>query len=191
MKRSPIKILLKTALFCLLSFSIAMQVFAKNSFLEKEEAIINTLINALRLTNNPVSNKVAETLLSLKNSESSYDLHLRDADLNLNQIKSIAEAIKIVHENGGPSLQSFSMSYNSNLGDEGVSILVKSLPQTITEIGLVQSAIGDNGAEALIGWATNAKQLRWLCVEGNIFSNDIKDRLKKIGQERSDLLVVF
>jgi hypothetical protein len=96
-----------------------------------------------------------------------------------------------VHENGGPSLQSFSMSYNSNLGDEGVLILVKNLPQTITEIGLVQSGIGDEGGEALIRWATNAKQLRWLCVEKNIFSNDIKDKLRKLGQERSDLLVVF
>jgi hypothetical protein len=68
----------------------------------------------------------------LKNSESSYDLHLRNADLNYNQVKSIAEAIKTVHENGGPSLQSFNMSYNLNLGDENVLILVKNLPQTIT-----------------------------------------------------------
>jgi hypothetical protein len=191
MKRSYIRTLLKTASVCLFSFSIAMQVFANNSLLEKQEPIINPLINALKSINNPVSNKVAETLLSLKNGESSYDLHLRDADLNLNQIKSIAEAIKTVHENGGPSLQSFSMSYNSNLGDEGVLILIKSLPQTITEIGLVQSGIGDKGGEALIGWAANAKQLRWLCIEGNIFSNDIKDRLRELGQERNDLLVIF
>jgi hypothetical protein len=191
MKRSSIRPLLKTASVCLFSFSIAMQVFANNSLLEKQEPIINLLINTLKSINNPVSNKVAETLLSLKNGESSYDLHLRDADLNLNQIKSIAEAIKTVHENGGPSLQSFSMSYNSNLGDEGVLILVKSLPQTITEIGLVQSGIGDKGGQALIEWATNAKQLRWLCIEGNIFSNDIKDSLREFSQERSDLLVIF
>ena len=191
MKRASIKTLLKTALVRVFSFSIAMQVFANNSLSKKEGTIITPLINALRLTNNLVSNKVAETLLSLKNSESSYDLHLRNADLNYNQIKLIAEAIKTVHENGGPSLQSFSMSYNSELGDEGVLILVKNLPQTITEIGLVKSGIGDKGADALIRWSTNAKQLRWLCVEGNIFSNDIKDRLRKFGQERSDLLVVF
>ena len=83
------------------------------------------------------------------------------------------------------------MSYNSNLGDEGVLILVKSLPQTITEIELVQSGIGDKGGQALIEWATNAKQLRWLCIEGNIFSNDIKDSLREFSQERSDLLVIF
>jgi hypothetical protein len=191
MKRLAISRLLKTATVCLFIFSIAIKVFANDSLLEKEEAIINPLISALRLTNNPVSNKVAETLLSLENSESSYDLHLRDADLNVNHIKLIAEAIKTVHDNGGPSLRSFSMSYNSNLGDEGVFVLVKNLPQTITEIGLVQSGIGDKGAEALITWATNAKQLRWLCVEGNVFSNDINDRLSKLGQARSGLLVVF
>ncbi|WP_443631270.1 hypothetical protein ABXT60_02870 [Candidatus Njordibacter sp. Uisw_056] len=191
MKRSSIKTLLKTASVCVFSFSIAMHVFANNSFSEKEEAMINPLINALRSTNHPVSNKVAETLLSLKNTDSSYDLHLRNADLTYNQIKLIAEAIKTVHENGGPSLQSFSMSYNSSVGDEGVLILVKNLPHTITEIGLVQSGIGDKGAEALIRWATHAKQLRWLCVEENIFSNNIKDRLRTFGQERSDLLVIF
>jgi single-stranded DNA-specific DHH superfamily exonuclease len=191
MKRTSIKKSLKTALVCVFSFSIAMQVFANNSLSEKEGTIINPLINALRLTNDPVTNKVAETLLSLKNSESSYDLHLRNADLNYSQIKSIAEAIRTVHDNGGPSLQSFSMSYNSNLGDEGVLILVKNLPETITEIGLVKSDIGDKGGEALIRWSKNAKQLRWLCVEENIFSNDIKDRLRKLGQENSDLLVVY
>jgi hypothetical protein len=191
MKTTSIKILLKTALVSVFSFSIAMQTFSNNSFSEKEGATINPLINALRLTNNPVSNKVAKTLLSLKNSESSYDLHLRNADLNYNQIKLIAEAIKTVHENGGPSLQSFSMSYNSSLGDEGVLILVKNLPQTITEIGLVKSGIGDKGGEALIRWSANAKQLRWLCVEENVFSNDIKDRLRQLGQERSGLLVVY
>jgi single-stranded DNA-specific DHH superfamily exonuclease len=191
MKRTSIKKSLKTALVCVFSFSIAMQVFANNSLSEKEGTIINPLINALRLTNDPVTNKVAKTLLSLKNSESSYDLHLRNADLNYSQIKSIAEAIRTVHDNGGPSLQSFSMSYNSNLGDEGVLILVKNLPETITEIGLVKSGIGDKGGEALIRWSKNAKQLRWLCVEENIFSNDIKDRLRKLGQENSDLLVVY
>jgi hypothetical protein len=141
MKRLSIKTLLKTASVCMFSSSITMQVFANNSFSEKKETIINPLIKVLRSTYNPVSNKVAETLLSLKDSESSYDLHLRNADLNYKQIKSIAEAIKTVHANGGPSLQSFSMSYNSNLGDEGVLILVKNLPQTITEIGLVQSGM--------------------------------------------------
>jgi hypothetical protein len=190
-KITSIKTLLKTASVCVFSFSIAMQASSSNSLSEKEGATINPLINALRLTNNPVSNKVAETLLSLKNGESSYDLHLRNADLNYNQIKLIAEAIKTVHENGGPSLHSFSMSYNSSLGDEGVLILLKNLPQTITEIGLVKSGVGDKGAEALIRWSTNAKQLRWLCVEENIFSHSIKDRLRQLGQERSGLLVVY
>jgi hypothetical protein len=185
------KTLLKIVSICVFSFSIAMQVFANDSLSAKEGAMMNPLINALRLTDNRVSNKVAETLLSLTKSKSSYDLHLRNAGLNYRQIKSIAEAIRTVHENGGPSLQSFSMSYNSNLGDEGVLILVKNLPQTITEIGLVNCGLGDKGGEALMRWSTNAKQLRWLCVEENIFSNDIKDRLRKLGQESSDLLVVF
>jgi hypothetical protein len=115
MKRTSIKTLLKTTSVCVFSFSISMQVFANNSFSEKEGPIINPLINSLRLTNNPVSNKVAETLLSLRNSESSYDLHLSNADLNYNQIKSIAEAIKTVHKIG---------LVKSGMGDKSADALI-------------------------------------------------------------------
>jgi hypothetical protein len=191
MQRPSISTLLKTAWVCLFSFSITLPVFANHSLLEKEEAIITPLITALRSIHHPVANKVADALLSSISNGSSYDLHLRNADLNSSQIKSIAAAIKVVDENDGPRLRSFSMSYNANLGDEGVLILVQNLPQTITEIGLVQSGMSDQGAEALIVWATKAKQLRWLCIEENIFSTEIKHKLKKLGQERSDLLVVY
>ena len=73
----------------------------------------------------------------------------------------IAEAIKTVHVKRGPSLQSFSMSYNPNLGDEGVLILVKTLPSTVTEIGLVQCGIGDKGGDALMTWASKAPKLQF------------------------------
>ena len=116
-------------LVCVFSFTILLNLFAIKLFAEeKPEMIISYLTNALRSINNPVCEKAADDLLSLKNNKSDYDLHLRNADLNYNEIKLIAEAIKTVHLKGEPLLRSFSMSYNQHLGDEGVLILVKTLP---------------------------------------------------------------
>lgn len=186
-----VKTCLKRASVYVFGFLIAMQVFANSSFAQEEGGAVSPLISALRATNDPVSIEVAESLISLKNSRSSYDLHLRNADLNHRQIESIAQAVRTVHENGGPSLRSFSMSYNSDLGDDGVLILIKNLPPSITEIGLVGSGLGDKGGDALLKWATRLKQLRWLCIEENAFSNELKARLRKFGQQKNGLLVVF
>jgi len=82
------------------------------------------------------------------------------------------------------------MSYNSNLRDEGAVIIANNLPSTLTEIGLVGCGIGDIGAEALIVLAQKAPKLHWLCVENNAFSNDRKQQLLKLGQQRNGLLVV-
>jgi hypothetical protein len=83
------------------------------------------------------------------------------------------------------------MSYSPKLGDESVLILVKTLPPTVTEIGLVQCGNGDKGGDALITWAANAPKLEWLCVEQNFFSDEIKDRFIQFGKDRNGLLVVL
>lgn len=177
----------------LLFKSTIISVFGFTSLLaaeEKPEMKISYLTNVLRSINNPVCEKAANDLLSLKDNNSNYDLHLRNADLNQNEIALIAEAIKTVHDNSGPLLRSFSMSYNSKLRDEGVSILVQALPSTLTEIGLVKCEIGDKGGEALMTWASSAPKLHWLCIEQNSFSKSVKNRLIKFGKKRSNLLVV-
>ncbi|MFT4607370.1 MAG: hypothetical protein ACI9YO_002948 [Gammaproteobacteria bacterium] len=83
------------------------------------------------------------------------------------------------------------MSYNPNLGGEGVSILVKTLPPTVTEIGLVKCDVGDKGGEAIITWASNAPKLHWLCIEKNSFSKTIKTRFMMLSKKRSSLLIVI
>ena len=192
MRQLPITLFITTVLVCVFSFTIILDLFSKNlSAEEKPEMIISYLINALRSINKPVCEKAADNLQSLKDNKSNYDLHLRNADLNYNEIKLIAEAIKTVHDKRGPSLQSFSVSYNPHLGDEGVLILVKTLPPTVTEIGLVQCGIGDKGGGALITWAAKAPKLKWLCVEQNLFSDEIKNRFIQFGKKRNGLLVVL
>jgi hypothetical protein len=192
MKQEIRTLFITTVLVWVFSFTIILNFYTTNLFAEeKPEIIISYLTNALRSINKPVCEKVANNLLSLKDNNSTYDLHLRNADLNYNEIKLIAEAIKTVHDKKGPSLHSFSMSYNPHLGNEGVLILVKTLPPTVTEIGLVQCGIGDKGGDALITWAAKAPRLRWLCVEQNSFSDEIKERFIQFGNERNDLLVVL
>ncbi|WP_136810756.1 hypothetical protein [Desulfosediminicola flagellatus] len=174
------------------SFTIILNVFSSYlSAEEKPEMIISYLIHTLRSINKPVCEKAADNLQSLTDNKSNYDLHLRNADLTYKEIQRIAEAIKTVHDKRGPSLKSFSMSYNKHLGDEGVFVLVKALPPTVTEIGLVQCGIGDQGGDSLISWAINAPKLKWLCVEQNSFSDEIKRRFIQLGKERNGLLVVL
>ena len=152
---------------------------------------INHLVDALRSTNKPVCEAVASRLSRLKDNNARFDLHLRSAGLNQDEVQRIAEAIKAVHDNGGPSLQSFSLSYNTGVNDEGVLSLVKNLPTTLTEIGLVGCNVGDTGGNALAAWAANTPKLHWLCVEQNHFSQETKNRFKKLGQSRAGLLVII
>ncbi len=183
MKKHTRRIFIKTAAAAALGYT------SNTTAVEKPVMVINYLVDVLRSTNKPVCNAEAEKLL-LKNNHSDYDLHLRNANLSIDEIILISKAIKTVHDENGPSLKSFSMSYNQNIKDEGVFSLVNTLPSTLTEIGLVQCGISDKGADALLAWAPSAPQLHWLCVEDNALSNNTKSRFIKYGKRTRGLLVV-
>lgn len=70
-------------------------------------------------------------------------------------------------------------------------MLVKALPSTITEMGLVQCNIGDEGGEALLTWASNTPTLQMLCIEQNVFSKKIKDRFVELGSKTQGLFIVI
>ena len=181
---------LKTGLLGAVGAAGLLKILTNNAVAEEKPMTINHLVDALRSTNKPVCEAVASRLSRLKDNNARFDLHLRSAGLNQDEVQRIAEAIKAVHDNGGPSLQSFSLSYNTGVNDEGVLSLVKNLPTTLTEIGLVGCNVGDTGGDALAAWAANAPKLHWLCVEQNHFSQATKNRLKKLGEARSGLLVI-
>ena len=89
------------------------------------------------------------------------------------------------------ALRSFSMSYNPGLTDAGVVLLAQAFPATLTELGLVDCAIGDKGGVALLHWGKKAVGLRMICVEGNNFSSGILNGCTAMAQERPKLLVVI
>ena len=151
---------------------------------------LNHLIRALLDTGKPVCISVADNLRTLPIDTRHYDLHLRNALLDITDVNHIAEAIDTVAREGGPVLQSFSMSYNANVGDEGVLTLTRTLPSTLTELGLVECGIKDRGGNALVDWAANKSALHWLCVEGNAFTSDTTNRFIDLRMKRKALLVV-
>ena len=191
MKNLSRRLFTKQGLAGTLSFMGILSIFPSHSTAAARSSNrLNPLIDALKSFNNPVCEIATTKLLSLPDDGSYYDLHLRNANLNLDEITLIAAAVQAVHNKGGPVLRSFSMSYNPKLGNEGVVVLAKTLPSTLTEIGLVRCGIGDQSTEALIAWAAQAPKLHWLCVEENAFSDKAKDKLLQLGKARAGLLVV-
>ena len=91
---------------------------------------------------------------------------------------------------GGPSLESFSISYNPNLRDKGALNLATALPSSVTEIGLVGCGVGDVGGKALVASTATTPKLHWLCIEQNNFTKETKASLVSLGRERRGLLVV-
>ncbi len=170
---------------CFISFTGGVKLYAEEQPIKN----ISNLTKALKSIDHPVVTAAATELLSVEDNQD-YNLHLRNADLDYTDIKLIADAIKTVHLQGGPVLRSFSVSYNPELGDKSILLLIDSLPQLVTEIGLVSSGIGDSSVNALLQWAQKAPNLRWLCVEENTFSDTVKNTLKQFGEDRQGLLVV-
>jgi hypothetical protein len=152
---------------------------------------ISVLINALRSTGNAVCLGAADRLEASRAANADYDLHLRNAGLEAMDAEIIAGALRETSLYEGHALRSFSMSYNPGLTDGGIVSLAQAFPPTLTELGLVQCAIGDEGGAALLHWGQKAVGLRMICVEGNHFSVRIRQGFASLAQERTNLLVVI
>jgi len=151
---------------------------------------ISVLIQALRSTGNAACRSVADRLETSRTSNADYDLHLRNADLGAVDAEIIARAMRELSLYEAPALRSFSMSYNPGLTDAGVVLLAQAFPPTLTELGLVDCSIGDEGGVALLRWGKKAVGLRMICVEGNRFSARIRQEFASLAQEKTNLLVV-
>ena len=150
---------------------------------------INVMINALRSTGNTVCLAASEKLKVSGASMVDYDLHLRNANLVASDAEIIARAMRRISQEIGPALRSLSMSYNPGLTDAGVVALTRAFPSTLTELGLVECAIGDEGGAALLRWSRQADELRMICVEGNRFSSRIRLGFSALAKERPNLFV--
>lgn len=151
---------------------------------------LSLLIAALRSAGGPVCLRQADALEASRAPEGDYDLHLRQADLSAQQAQSIAAAIHAEWTQQKSALRSFSMSFNPNLSDAGARSIALALPMSVTEVGLVGCAIGDEGGEALFSWARQAPALRLICVENNHLSQAVREKFSTLGRQHPTLQVV-
>jgi len=148
------------------------------------------LARALRETGKAVCVREASRLEKLSASTSELDLHLRNATLDVQDALNIAQALRASAAQSRVAIRSFSVSYNPELQDAGIATLIKALPSTVTELGVVGCEIGDVGGDILLVWAQSAPELRMICLEQNQLSNEMRQRFLTLGKQRSDLLVV-
>ena len=152
--------------------------------------IMQDLIDALVETKKPKSLEVANNLKSTGDNDKSYDLVIRKANLNIEDVKNIATAIKKIDQNKGPKLGTISMSFNEDLKDEGVITLLNHIPLTTSVIAFVECGITDKAGQAIIDWAAKANNLNGIYIEGNDFSKDMEKKFEKLRVDNPRLTVL-
>jgi len=148
------------------------------------------LIDALVETKKPKSIEVANNLKSTGNNDKSYDLVIRKANLNIEDAKNIATAIKKIDQNKGPQLGTISMSFNEDLKDEGVITILNHIPLTTSVIAFVECGITDKAGQAIIDWAAKTNNLNGIYIEGNDFSKDMEEKFDKLRADNPGITVL-
>ena len=138
------------------------------------------LLNALIEINHPKALQVAADLKNFKGDIKTYKLIIRKADLDFNDIKKLAEAIKQVQKTRGPDLIILSMSFNKNIKDEGLNLILNVIPDTIEVLAFVECGLTDTGALKIIDYAYKSKNINQIYLEGNFFSKSIQYKFKKL-----------
>ena len=95
-----------------------------------------TLTKALRSIGGDICIDAAERLESLSVSTTTFNLHLRQAGLGTSDAELLADALQSLKIDDGTSLNSFSLSYNAGIGDEGASLIANSLPTNLPKLGI-------------------------------------------------------
>jgi hypothetical protein len=152
--------------------------------------IFQPLADALLQTQKPVLISVASDLLAKKADDYSYSLHLRSANLNTADAVSIATGIKVMHAQYEVRLDSFSVSYNTNLKRQGLASLLSNLPKHLKELGIVSCNLNDDSASLISDFISSCKSLRMVCVEGNNFSEQAKREITVSGSKLTGCVTI-
>jgi hypothetical protein len=116
--------------------------------------------------------------------------NFRSLDLKASEVIAIAHMMHSEHQKKALNLNSITFSYNPDLGDTGAVALSKSLPNSLTEIGLVGCGIGDVGGTQLLEMFKRMPQLTMACIENNQFSNTMKQEFKMYSKYHPQILIV-
>lgn len=184
---------LTTALFAACALAPMTSILPSSALAAGQETAdmpLTLFINALRLIGKPVCTDASNTLETSARSDSEFNLHLRNAGLNVADAQILSTAMQRSTKAIAHYLSSFSASYNPELGDTGTVLLAESFPITMKELGMVGCSIGDVGGSAILTWAENAPGLQMICVEENHFSADIRMRFQALASQRQNVRVV-
>jgi hypothetical protein len=126
-------------------------------------------------------------------ADASKTITLTLRNLGLKSIDAIAIAHVFKQEKGtiGDTITSISFSYNRLLGDMGATVIAKSLPASINEIGCVDCGIGDTGGMEILRWMKTSTHLQMICMEQNNFSETLKTKFKVFKINNPRIIVVI
>jgi hypothetical protein len=117
------------------------------------------------------------------------NLHFRDLNLNSSDVLEIVRIITKSNIDNNIKIESLSFSYN-NIMDEGIKYLLRYIPSSVSEIGLVNCGITDQGAKEIVNWLTNSNNsIKMLCVEQNEISESLKTKFHEITQTKPYLSI--
>lgn len=155
-----------------------------------KNTVLNPLIDALTKTGKSVCMDAGQRLNDRPITDGTYNLQLRNASLSEDDAKSIASAIKIVHEDSTLRLTSFSVSYNPRIRIGGAIALLESLPSHLTELGMVGCSLNDELEPAITLFLSRSENLRLICVEENDFSLRVKGAIRDATKHLSRCLII-
>lgn len=117
------------------------------------------------------------------------NLNLRNLGLDEKDIVDITHIID--QENDNIYIKSISFSYNQLIGDVGATLIAEKIPDSISEIGLVDCGIGDKGGHEILYWMRKSNNLQMICIEQNNFSDKLKMEFNLFKIENPEVMVVY
>jgi hypothetical protein len=118
-------------------------------------------------------------------------LNLRNLGLKAIDISAIANILEQEKKNNAGFIKSISFSYNDLIGDIGATEIIRSLPPSICEIGLVGCGIGDIGGNEILHWIKTLPNLKMICIEQNSFSDNLKKEFNVFKKNNPKIIVVI
>lgn len=155
--------------------------------IENQRYVLSQIAGVLNETRRAQCIKKAKELQSVTGQSGS--MAFRNLGLKPHEIVAIADILAQEKDHVG-FIASISFSYNHLMGDDGAATLVKSLPQSILEIGLVNCGIGDKGGKEILKWMRKSSRLSMICIEQNNFSDQLKSEFSTYQKENPQTLVV-
>lgn len=155
---------------------------------------LQPLIDSLRATDRPVCLQRADQLAGLLLPDGAghqhFDLHLRSANLNPSDALLLVDGMQWLSAQDSWKMRSFSVSYNPTLEQVGIITLVKSLPPTVADLGMVGCDMDDQSALVLLEWARRATMLKVICIEENHLSSAVKNQFTALRSVTNGMMVI-